>query len=113
MIDVVYKGTPEQREEIFIGKNNNKFWLDANWLFEKSMLFGDLDGSETVTAADAIYLLYHTLFGEARYPVSQPVDFTGDGNVNAEDAIYLLYHTLFGAERYPLAAAPAKQALPQ
>ena len=72
---------------------------------------GDLNGDTLVTAADAIYLLYHRLFGEVRYPVSQPADFTNDGNVTAADAIYLLYHTLFGAERYPLAPPPSKSSL--
>jgi hypothetical protein len=64
---------------------------------------GELDGDGAVSSADAIYLLYHTLFGSDRYPVNQPVDFYGDGNTSSADAIYLLYYTLFGAGRYPLA----------
>jgi hypothetical protein len=31
---------------------------------------GELDGEEGVTAADAIYLLYYTLFGASRYPLA-------------------------------------------
>jgi hypothetical protein len=65
-------------------------------------LKGDLDGDLTVNSADAIYLLYHTLFGSDRYPVDQPVDYDKNGTVNSADAIYLLYHTLFGAARYPI-----------
>ena len=63
---------------------------------------GDLDGNRAVNSADAIYLLYHTLFGNARYPVSQEVDYDKNETVNSADAIYLLYHTLFGSGRYPL-----------
>jgi hypothetical protein len=63
---------------------------------------GDLDQNGAVNSADAIYLLYHTLFGEGRYPVNQPVDYDKNGTVSSADAIYLLYHTLFGSGRYPL-----------
>ena len=63
---------------------------------------GDLNGDGSVTAEDAVYLLYHTLFGAERYPVAGSCDFDKDGAVTAGDAVYLLYHTLFGAERYPL-----------
>lgn len=63
---------------------------------------GDLDGNKAVNSADAIYLLYHTLFGNERYPVSQQVDYDKNETVNSADAIYLLYHTLFGSSRYPL-----------
>lgn len=63
---------------------------------------GDLDGVEGVSSADAIYLLYHTLLGNERYPVSQPVDYNKDGAVTSADAIYLLYHALLGNDRYPI-----------
>ena len=53
-------------------------------------------------SSDAIYLLYHTLFGSSRYPLNQPVDFDQNGTINSADAIYLLYHTLFGSGRYPI-----------
>ena len=62
---------------------------------------GDLDINGVVDTDDAIYLLYHTLFGED-YPVNQYVDFDCNGVVDTDDAIYLLYHTLFGDEDYPL-----------
>lgn len=67
-----------------------------------NVLKGDVDGNDVVNADDAIYLLYHTLFGEKDYPVNQNCNFDGLGNVSADDAIYLLYHTLFGAKDYPL-----------
>lgn len=62
----------------------------------------DLDGDAAVTSGDAIYLLYHTLFGSERYPVSGNCDYDKDGSITSGDAIYLLYHTLFGSERYPI-----------
>ena len=64
---------------------------------------GDLNGDGVVTEADAIYLLYHALFGEALYPVSGNCDYDNDGAVATSDAVYLFYHVLFGASRYPLA----------
>lgn len=84
---------------------SNEADLTCNHCGKERTLFtpGDLDGTEGVTSADAIYLLYYTLFGEARYPVDQPVDFDKNGAINSADAIYLLYHTLFGSGRYPLA----------
>ena len=67
-----------------------------------SYLAGDLNEDGFVKSDDAIYLLYYTLFGEARYPINQPIDFDKNEVVNSADAIYLLYHTLFGSGRYPL-----------
>jgi len=65
-------------------------------------LKGDVDGNGSVNSDDAIYLLYHVLLGEDRYPVNQSCDFSGNGSVDSDDAIYLLYHALLGSERYPL-----------
>lgn len=65
-------------------------------------LKGDVNGNGTVDSDDAIYLLYHALLGETRYPVNQNCDFDGDGGVDSDDAIYLLYHALLGETRYPL-----------
>lgn len=62
---------------------------------------GDTDGNDSVTASDAVYLMYHTLYGAEQYPLNQKCDFNGDDEVNSDDAVYLLYHTLFG-ELYPL-----------
>lgn len=62
---------------------------------------GDVDGSEFVSTDDAIYLLYHIMFGED-YAVNQDCDFDGSGFVSTDDAIYLLYHIMFGEEDYPL-----------
>ena len=64
-------------------------------------ILGDADGNDSVTASDAVYLMYHTLYGAEQYPLNQECDFDGDGDVDSDDAVYLLYHTLFG-EVYPL-----------
>lgn len=63
---------------------------------------GDLNTDRAVNSADAIYLLYHTLLGGTRYPVTQNTDYNKDGKTDSADAIYLLYHTLLGGTRYPL-----------
>ncbi len=62
---------------------------------------GDLDGDGFIDRNDALYLLYHAIFGDEVYPVNQEVDFNGDGEVNSFDAIHLLYHSVF-AESYSL-----------
>lgn len=62
---------------------------------------GDLNSDGNIDKSDALYLLYHSIFGETMYPVNQDVDFNRDGNVDGGDAIYLLYHSLF-ADLYPL-----------
>ena len=67
---------------------------------EPEYIIGDLDGNNTVTDADAVYLLYHTLLPEL-YPINQSADYNGDGKVTDADAIYLLYHTLL-PDLYPL-----------
>ncbi len=61
---------------------------------------GDTDGNGSVTADDAIYLLYHVFFPQ-KYPVVQPCDFDKSGGISADDAIYLLYHIFFPS-KYPL-----------
>ena len=61
---------------------------------------GDFNGDGYVTDADAVYLLYYTIFPED-YPINQPADFNGDGYVTDADAVYLLYYTIF-PEDYPL-----------
>ena len=61
---------------------------------------GDFDGNGYVTDADAVHLLYYTIFSED-YPINQPADFTGDGYVTDADAVHLLYYTIF-PEDYPL-----------
>ncbi len=62
---------------------------------------GDMNGDKTLTSADAIYLLRHTIM-ENLYPITQSGDVNGDGKVNSADAIYLLRHTIM-PNLYPLA----------
>ena len=69
---------------------------------EPTYVIGDVDGDGEVSDADAIYLLYCTLFGEEDYPLNQPADFDGSGTFDDADAVYLLYYTLFGEEDFPL-----------
>ena len=68
----------------------------------KPYTVGDLDGNNVIDSDDAVHLLYHILFGEEGYPISQPVDYDKNGLTDSDDAIYLLYHVLFGEENYPL-----------
>ncbi len=63
---------------------------------------GDFNGSGTLSTADAIYLLYHTLFGNEEYPVTQSTDMNGDGKTDSNDATYLLFNVLFGDDDYKL-----------
>ncbi|MBR4184826.1 MAG: dockerin type I repeat-containing protein, partial [Clostridia bacterium] len=100
-LSVTKKDHAASAQEITVGTEA----LQINVTLESTLqyLLGDLNEDGAVDSADAIYLLYNTLFGEARYPVNQPVDFNSDAKVDSADAIYLLYHTLFGEARYPLA----------
>ncbi len=67
-----------------------------------SALAGDFNGSGTLSTADAVYLLYHTLFGSEEYPIDQKGDINDDGAVDSADATYLLFSILFGEEYYPM-----------
>ena len=67
-----------------------------------SALVGDFNGSGTLSTSDAVYLLYHTLFGQEEYPINQKADLNGDGKIDSEDATYLLFNVLFGEEDYAL-----------
>lgn len=69
---------------------------------KKLYIKGDVDDDRSVSANDAIYLLYNVFFGDEGYPLNQPANFDGEGGVDANDAIYLLYHVFFGEESYPL-----------
>lgn len=72
----------------------------AELTIRRRNISGDTDNDGDVDVDDAIYLLYHVLFGDG-YPISQDCDFDGSGDADVDDAIYLLYHVLFG-EGYPL-----------
>lgn len=63
-------------------------------------IIGDVNNDNEITDADALYLLYHTIFGES-YPIEQYCDYNNDGAVTDADALYLLYYTIFG-DSYPL-----------
>lgn len=67
---------------------------------------GDINGDNKVNAEDAVYLLYHVIFGGEKYSTNENPDVNNDGKKNKDDAIYLLYHTLIGGSKYPL--YPAK-----
>ena len=72
-------------------------------VFEKLYVTGDIDGNVVVDQDDAVYLLLHTMFGEAFYPLNNaPADIDNNGTVNQDDAVYLLLHTMFGEMFYPL-----------
>ena len=66
-----------------------------------SFIRGDFDNNGSVDGDDAIYLLYHVLFGNELYPITQSADVELDGRINGYDAVYLLYHHLYN-EDYPL-----------
>lgn len=70
----------------------------AHWTGET--IPGDLTGDGTVTEADVIFLLWHTVSPEG-FPAEGKVDFDGDGSTTEADVIYLLWHTVF-PEDYPL-----------
>ena len=68
----------------------------------RNAIRGDVDGDNKVNSADAIYLLYHVMWGSKNYPINQNGDMDGNGKVNSDDAIYLLYHVMFGEGSYPI-----------
>ena len=63
---------------------------------------GDFDRSSDLTAKDAIYLLYNTIYGDEEYPLYYDGDMNQDGVVDSDDAVYLLYSVVFGEGSYPL-----------
>lgn len=67
-----------------------------------SALVGDFNGSGTLSSSDAVYLLYHTLFGGEEYPITQNGDVNGDGRLDSDDATFLLFNVLFGDDDYPM-----------
>ena len=72
---------------------------------------GDIDGNAALSQDDAAYLLLHTMFGEAFYPLNGAGgDIDGNGSITQDDAVYLLMHTMFGETFYSLntPALPAK-----
>ncbi len=72
---------------------------------ESAVVQGDFNASGSITASDAIYLLYYVLFGGEDYPLNSYADLNGDGSISSDDAAYLLYNALYGEEEYPFADA--------
>lgn len=105
LTDVYYGGSRVQWGAIAIGSDNEEL-LNATIHFAVQAIPGDLDGNETLTTDDAVYLLLSVMFGTEDYPVPDGtnLDFNGDTKVDTDDAVYLLLHIMFGAEDYPLAA---------
>ena len=88
-------------EDGFVRFVTNHFSLYV--LVGNGVIPGDLDGNMAVDQADVEYLLLHTLFGEADYPLDTAIgDIDGSGSIDQNDVIYLLLHTLFGDTLYPL-----------
>ena len=52
---------------------------------------GDINADGAIDSRDAVYTLYHYLFGEEEYPVQQDWDFNKDNSLDSSDAVYLLY----------------------
>ena len=92
--------------ELLLGDYNSKkitdYTVTVNYLTPEVVVTGDLNKNGTVATEDAIYLLYNTVYGDAKYPLNQDCDFDNNGKLNSDDAIYLLYHVVFGADKYPL-----------
>ena len=72
----------------------------AHTPYVSTILPGDLNLDGTVTEADAIYLVWHSLF-PVQYPAGTDADLDGSGKADAADAVQLLWHTLF-PDTYPL-----------
>ena len=51
---------------------------------------GDINADGVIDSRDAVYTLYHYLFGEEEYPVLQDWDFNNDESLDSRDAIYVL-----------------------
>ncbi|MBQ8497208.1 MAG: leucine-rich repeat protein [Clostridia bacterium] len=71
-----------------------------------NVIRGDVNSDGIKNAADAIYLLRHTVMPNF-YPINQSADMNGDGNSTSADAIYLLRHIIM-PDLYPLAGAECK-----
>lgn len=63
---------------------------------------GDKGRSDSLTAQDAVYLMYHVIYGNGEYPLYYDGDMNKDGVVDSDDAVYLLYSAIFGDSEYPL-----------
>lgn len=82
-------------------ENSVEIEIVSGKIMLRNAIRGDVDGDGKVNSADAIYLLYHVMWGSEGYPINQNGDMDGNGKVNSDDAIYLLYHVMFG-EGYPI-----------
>lgn len=67
---------------------------------QPAALPGDVNGDESVTKDDAIYLLRYVVYPE-KYPIAVSGDVNGDGKTDKDDAIYLLRYVVY-PDKYPL-----------
>lgn len=108
---VFHKGDQADWDWIIIESGNDALTSATIIHNYTGIILGDIDGNMETTQDDAVYLLLHTMFGEAFYPLDGAVaDIDGNGSVTQDDAVYLLLHTMFGETFYPLntPALPAK-----
>jgi len=67
------------------------------------LLLGDMNGDETVSSDDAVYLLKY-VFKPENFPIAEGLnpDCNSDGKVTSDDAVYLLKY-VFSPASFPLA----------
>lgn len=107
---VYYAGTESQWQSLTIDEGNDCLTTAVVYYNGERSQDYDLNLDGVLDSEDAVYLLLHTMFGEAFYPLSgTPADVDGSGLVDQNDAVYLLLHTMFGDAFYPL----KRSALPE
>lgn len=55
---------------------------------------GDVNGDGSINGKDAIRILYASMYGTEKYPVTQDLNFNGAEGITREDAIYVLYASM-------------------
>ena len=104
---ISYAGTATQWGKLLIGDGNDclrKCTIHYNRVASETYSY-DLNNDGILDVEDAVYLLLHSMFGEAFYPLNHAsADVDGSGAVDQNDAVYLLLHVMFGDVFYPLNA---------